>query len=410
MSVEGIIFSNIHDSNISELTRQRTLASVPFGCRYRLIDFPLSNMVNSNINTISVITHYNYHSLMDHIGSGKDWDLARRSGGVKILPPYITAYANNINNLYRSRLEALKSVNYSIAQMTSDYVVMSDCDVICNIDLNDMIGDHIESGADITVAVKYMPLTRAAAKNNTLVFTNEEGRITDLLPYPTNFEGYADVNLNILVINRKYLQEVVLDAIAHGYVSMTRDILLRSLGYRNFRVYKYDGYFACISSFEDYFAHNMQLIENQENLGHYRTLIKLASLAEHDIVFFADQDDKWLPDKTAALQKVLLETDAAMVYGQSYLIDQNGQVIREPKVSGERQERNLAWLLKNWPSGYQTAFRKSVLTDILQQQYTDYPGFDYHDVLFGMLARLYGKVVCLDQLLDQYRIHQANVT
>ena len=78
-----------------------------------------------------------------------------------------------------------------------------------------------------------------------------------------------------------------------------------------------------------------QLIENQENLGHYRTFIKLASLAEHDIVFFADQDDKWLPDKTAALQKVLLETDAAMVYGQSYLIDQNGQVIKEPKVSGE---------------------------------------------------------------------------
>ncbi len=264
MSVEGIIFSNIHDSNISELTRQRTLASVPFGCRYRLIDFPLSNMVSSNINNISVITHYNYHSLMDHIGSGKDWDLARRSGGVKILPPYITAYANNMNSLYRTRLEALKSVNYSIQQMTSDYVVMSDCDVICNIDLNDMINDHIESGADITIAVKYMPLTRSAAKNNTLVFANDEGRITDLLAYPTNFEGYADVNLNILVINRKYLQEMVLDAVAHGYVSMTRDILLRGLSYRNFRVYKYDGYFACISSFEDYFAHSMQLIENKE--------------------------------------------------------------------------------------------------------------------------------------------------
>ena len=148
-----------------------------------------------------------------------------------------------------------------------------------------------------------------------------------------------------------------------------------------------------------------QLIENQENLGHYRTFIKLASLAEHDIVFFADQDDKWLSDKTAALQKVLLETDVVMVYGQSYLIDQNGQVIKEPKVSGESRERDLAWLLKKWPSGYQTAFRKSVLTDILEQQYTDYPGFDYHDVLFGMLAPLYGKVVCLEQLLDQHRIH-----
>ena len=90
MSAAGIIFSNIHDNNIPELTRNRTMASVPFGCRYRLIDFTLSNMVNSNITNVSVITHYNYQSLMDHIGSGKDWDLARRSGGIKILPPFIT--------------------------------------------------------------------------------------------------------------------------------------------------------------------------------------------------------------------------------------------------------------------------------------------------------------------------------
>ena len=76
---------------------RRTVASIPFACRYRFIDFTLSNMVNSDIYNISVITHYNYQSLMDHIGSGKDWDLARRSGGIKILPPYITAYANNVN-------------------------------------------------------------------------------------------------------------------------------------------------------------------------------------------------------------------------------------------------------------------------------------------------------------------------
>ena len=88
MSTAGIIFSNIHDNNIPELTRNRTMASVPFGCRYRLIDFTLSNMVNSNISNISVITHYNYQSLMDHIGSGKDWDLARRSGGITIFPPF----------------------------------------------------------------------------------------------------------------------------------------------------------------------------------------------------------------------------------------------------------------------------------------------------------------------------------
>ncbi len=263
MKVDGIIFSNIHDHNISELTRIRTLASVPFGCRYRLIDFPLSNMVNSDITNVSVITHYNYQSLMDHIGTGKDWDLARRSGGVKMLPPYITGYATPSQSLYHTRLEALKGVNYSISQMTSDYVVMSDCNVICNIDLNDMIADHIASGADVTMAVKRMELTPAFAKENTIVFSNGAGRITDLLPYPTNFSGSADVNLNILVINRQYLQEITRDAVAYGYTSMTRDVFIKNLPQRNFRTYRYEGYFACITSFEDYFKYNLQLIEDQ---------------------------------------------------------------------------------------------------------------------------------------------------
>ena len=110
MTAAGIIFSNLHDKNISELTQKRTMASVPFACRYRLIDFPLSNMVNAGINNISVITHYNYLSLMEHIGSGKDWDLARRTGGVRILAPFITAYANYQNTLYNTRLEALISI------------------------------------------------------------------------------------------------------------------------------------------------------------------------------------------------------------------------------------------------------------------------------------------------------------
>ena len=265
MSVTGFIFSNIHDHTISELTRVRTLASVPFGCRYRLIDFPLSNMVNSNISNISVIANYNYHSLMNHIGSGKDWDLARRSGGVKILPPYVDSRVNNVTNTsYNTRLEALKGIGFSIAQLKSDYVVLTDCNVVCNIDFNDMINDHVASGADMTMAVKRMELTRAAAKEQTLVSSTKDGRITDLLLSPANFEGIADVSLNIIVMNRKYLQDVVLDATAHGYISLNRDIFLRNLSMKNFRIYRYDGYFACITSFEDYYAINMQLVENKD--------------------------------------------------------------------------------------------------------------------------------------------------
>lgn len=262
MSATGIIFSNIHDNNIPELTRLRTIASVPFACRYRLIDFTLSNMVNSNIFNIDLITHLNYHSLMDHIGSGKDWDLARRSGGIKILPPYITAYASASNNQYQTRLEALKGVSHSIQMITDEYVVLSDCDVICNVDFNDIIDYHIKTNADITVAVKTMDLNPEQARNNVLYTSDEEGRITDILSYPTNFSGKADVSLNIVVMNTKYLQEIVLDAVAHNYVSMTRDIMARNRKHMNYRVYKYDGYFATITSFAEYYAHSMNLLSD----------------------------------------------------------------------------------------------------------------------------------------------------
>lgn len=263
MSTAGIIFSNIHDNNIPELTRNRTMASVPFGCRYRLIDFALSNMVNSNISNISVITHYNYQSLMDHLGSGKDWDLARRAGGIKILPPFITAYANHENSLYTTRLEALKSVNHSISKIPDDYVVLSDCDVICNIDLNDMIKNHIENDADITIAVKKVKLTKEQAKSNVIFDSDENGRIVDVQAYPTNFAGEADINLNIMVMSRHYLQEIVLDAIAHNYNSLTKDVMLKNVNRKNYRTYRYDGYFACITSSEDYYKSNMELINDK---------------------------------------------------------------------------------------------------------------------------------------------------
>ena len=260
MAVTGIIFSNIHDNNIPELTRLRTIASVPFGCRYRFIDFTLSNMVNANIFNIDVITQSNYQSLMDHLGSGKDWDLARRSGGIKILPPNIMAGDTARQTSYTTRLEALKSVYNSIAKIKDEYVVMSDCDVICNVNFKAIIEDHIKHKADITMAVKTMTLTEGQAEANVLFASDESGRITDVLPYPKNFAGEADVALNIVVMRTDYLLHMVQDAIAHDYNSMTRDFINRYKDTKNFRVYKYDGYFACVSSLADYFRCSMEQI------------------------------------------------------------------------------------------------------------------------------------------------------
>lgn len=262
MNAAGIIFSNIHDKNITELTRKRTMASIPFACRYRLIDFALSNMVNSGITNIDVIAHYNYHSLMDHIGNGKNWDLARRTGGIKILPPYITAYANVTNSLYNTRLEALKSVIHSISNIKEELVILSDCDVICNIDVDALIKYHMDANADITFVVKNIDSGDSSPDRNVVVRSDANNNITDFIPYPTDLHGKNDVNLNIWVIKRDLLISMVNDAIAHGYVSMTRDILCRQLGYLKMQVYHHTGYSSVITSFNEYYNISMELLDD----------------------------------------------------------------------------------------------------------------------------------------------------
>lgn len=267
MSAAGIIFSNVHDNNIPELTKARTIASVPFGCRYRFIDFTLSNMVNSNINNISVITNSNYLSLMDHIGSGKDWDLARRNGGIKILPPNAAPTDYYGKREIPSRLEALKSVSHAIADITDEYAVLSDSDAVCNINIKDIISQHIKDEADITFAVKKMVMTPESARRNIIIAAGEDGLINNFLIYPKHFSGEAEVCLNILVMRTEYLKKMITDSIAQNFTSLTRDIILRSLRRErervNYRVYRYDGYFAAISSLEAYYRHSMDLIGNE---------------------------------------------------------------------------------------------------------------------------------------------------
>ncbi len=264
MTVAGLIFSNIHDRNIPELTQKRTMASVPFGGRYRLIDFTLSNMVNADIAKVGVITHYNYQSLMDHLGSGKDWDLSRSDGGIKILPPFITAYDNTTSSMqpYSSRLEALIGAYNFISGSKEDYFVLSDCDTVCNIDLKDVIYYHITNHADITMVAKNTYVTKSEAAVSTIVETDENSRITNILHNPTNVEGKVNLCLNIFVLKREYLLSIIFDSLARGYKSFTRDVIMKYKDTNKFITYtKFDGYYASMSSLESYYKCSMDLLD-----------------------------------------------------------------------------------------------------------------------------------------------------
>ena len=225
MNAAGLIFSNIHDQSVPQLTNNRTMASVPFGCRYRLIDFALSNMVNSDITKIGIITHNNYQSLLDHIGTGKDWDLARRSGGIKILPPFITSYTGpEANKLYTTRLEALMGIMSFIRRCNEDNIVMSDCDAICNIDISEALKQHEETGADITIVGAR--LNHGDHTNNTSLIeleTDGDGRLIGV-SRGTPSEN-AEVSTNIVIVKRNYLISALNEASSRGYSHFYMDLI-----------------------------------------------------------------------------------------------------------------------------------------------------------------------------------------
>ena len=264
MTAAGLIFSNIHDRSIPEMTRKRTMASIPYGCRYRLIDFALSNMVNSNITNVGIITHYNYQSLMDHVGNGKDWDLARRSGGIKILPPYVAAYENTAaHKLYETRLEALMGAVNFINRCGTDYIVLSDCDVILNIDLSKVLEEHVASGAYMTIVTKKLEKgTYRFEQPVSVLKVDESGRVVDLEDRCPE-KGNVTISTNIMIISRTDLQNVVAEAIARGLKSFHKDIIAKNLKKKLIRAYEFDGCYSMITSLESYFESSMKLLEKK---------------------------------------------------------------------------------------------------------------------------------------------------
>ena len=266
MKAAGLIFSNIHDASIPELTKPRTMASIPFGGRYRLIDFALSNMVNSDITTVGLITHNNYQSLLDHIGTGKDWDLARRSGGIRILPPFITSATRGGDKLYTTRLEALVGVKNFVENCGADHIIISDCNMICNIDFSDALDNHIANNADITVITKFVDtreLKFPLDKYIRVVDYNENGEIVDYAAYDRQV-GELHINTNMMIVKRTYLLDLINEAEARGYDSFSRDVIIRNLGKHRFFAFEYDGYFNYIDSMQKYFFCNMKMLDSQK--------------------------------------------------------------------------------------------------------------------------------------------------
>ena len=255
-NVLGLVFANMHDTTLGDMTKNRTMGSVMFGGRYRLIDFPLSNMVNSGISEVGVITKSNYQSLLDHLGSAREWDLARKKGGLYILPPF----GNVESTLYRGRIEALYGAMSFIKHSRAKYVILSDCDVVTNIDYKPIVAAHIESGADITAVAHTGVYSSEDIKTSTVFNVDADKNVTSVLINP-DISGTCTTSLNVFVMSMDVLIETVNDAMARGNVSFERNILQEKCRELKIKIYEYDNYFSKLNSPESYFKSNMALLE-----------------------------------------------------------------------------------------------------------------------------------------------------
>lgn len=251
-NVLGLIFSNIHEERLRDLTETRTMGSVPFGGRYRLIDFPLSNMVNSGINKVGVITKSKYQSLMDHLGSGKAWDLSRKREGLYILPPFGDMRMPN------NRIESLASIKRFLSDSKEDLVLMTDSDVVCNIDYSDVVSYHLQKKADVTLVSRFGALPQKMSEPIVLS-TDSEGRVTDLLISP-RIDGKCRFGIGMILLKRELLIRLVDDCVSRNLYGFERDLLQRNLGSLRMFSYEFDGYARIICSPLSYFSANMELM------------------------------------------------------------------------------------------------------------------------------------------------------
>ena len=253
--MHGIIFSYEKKTGLRELIEHRVHGSIPFAGDYRVVDFMLSNMVNAGVTDVGVIMHGKCQSLLDHLGSGKSWDLSRRTGGLTLLPAF--AYAENRDSAgqFRGKMEALGCVRDYLEHIRQDYVVLCDSDLVINIPLQDVLKAHIASGADITAVCT----SRPGDGSDTYFKLDENGRIIDTVYNVHTPEGYRC--LNIFVLSKELLLRLVEDCMAHNQFSFRRYVLQERGGMLRLNAWIWDGYAARINDIAVYFRRSMELLQ-----------------------------------------------------------------------------------------------------------------------------------------------------
>lgn len=259
-NVMGVIYTGEKDSFLRELTLLRAIAAVPVAGRYRVIDFMVSSMVNSGMRNVGVIMQKNYHSLMDHLGSGKEWDLHGKNDGLYILPPFLTR--DNVG-VYNGSLDALHSNMNYLRRSRQEYVLLTNSLIMYNANFTDMFKKFTESGCDVMMMYTKNP-DMQCPEYGCYLDVNEEGVVTDIEIDPTK-PRYENTCMEVYLMRKDLLIDMVDRGSAHGYHELVRDVLARMTRDAALKVCGYEYKDICfrLDSVQSYFKFNLSVLDTK---------------------------------------------------------------------------------------------------------------------------------------------------
>lgn len=254
-AVSGLVFANANDKLLKKLTEKRSMASVPFGGSYRLIDFSLSNLVNAGITNVGLITTGNYRSLMDHVSNGIYWDLDRKNGGLHILAPYM---ASDVKR-FRGTVDALNAAMDFIERCESDYIVLCAADVLANVNIGEAVQKHVNNNADITII--YHNGMIPANRDDAMILSFDENDVVTELEFEGSSETKQNYGIGITIIGRQLLSDLVADAVEKDLQNFNRDVLAKKIDELKVIGYEHKGFITLMNGTSTYYKAHMDLLD-----------------------------------------------------------------------------------------------------------------------------------------------------
>ncbi len=259
-NIVGLIFTGDRIEDLRDLTRNRSVAALPMLGRYRLIDFLLSSMIHSGIHNIGIMMQSNYHSLMDHIGSGREWDLHGKRSGVTILPPYVS---NTRGAVYEGMLDALHANLSFLRRSTERYILMTDSYMLFRAQFDEVRDRHVDTKADITLLYTK---DRTVRRNGWGRYLNiDPDGIVHSMEFDPTIPHYPNTYMSAFLLRRELLIDLVDRAVAAGMHHFTRELLVSLLHEKMYKVcgYEVPGDIWSIDSVQAYYQTNMDFLNSK---------------------------------------------------------------------------------------------------------------------------------------------------